>query len=79
MDRFVSNFTNRTASFRAVLACNGFEGLHAHPALDEAALEAGGDTPLIEINAYLSMLSPYSDEQSFGSQASDTLPGRRTR
>jgi len=47
MNRFVSNFTNKLdskgrvsipATFRAVLARDGFEGLYVHPALDAAAL-----------------------------------------
>src|SRR3954462_2278332 len=67
MNRFVSNFTNRLdskgrvsipAPFRAVLARDGFEGLYVHPALD-----AGGNTLLHEIDAFLSTLSPYSDER----------------
>ena len=72
MDRFVSNFTNRLdakgrvsipAPFRAVLARDGFEGLYVHPALDARALDAGGNTLLNEIDAFLSTLSPYSDER----------------
>ena len=72
MDRFVSNFTNRLdskgrvsipAQFRAVLARDGFEGLYVHPALDAPALDAGGNRLLSEIDAFLSTLSPYSDER----------------
>ena len=72
MDRFVSNFTNRVdakgrvsvpASFRAVLARDGFEGLYVHPALDSPALDAGGNALLGEIDAFLSGLPPYSDER----------------
>ena len=72
MDRFVSNFTNRLdskgrvsipAPFRAVLARDGFEGLYVHPALDAPALDAGGNALLNEIDAFLSTLSPYSDER----------------
>src|SRR4051812_39167258 len=72
MNRFVSNFTNRLdskgrvsipAPFRAVLARDGFEGLYVHPALDAPALDAGGNTLLNEIDAFLSTLSPYSDER----------------
>jgi MraZ protein len=72
MDRFVSHFTNRLdakgrvsipASFRAVLARDGFEGLYVHPALDSPALDAGGNRLLQEIDAFLSGLSPYSDER----------------
>src|SRR5215217_1577933 len=55
MNRFVSNFTNKLdskgrvsipASFRAVLARDGFEGLYVHPALDAPALDAGGSVIL---------------------------------
>jgi MraZ protein len=72
MDRFVSNFTNRVdakgrvsipATFRAVLARDGLEGLHVHPALDMSALEAGGDALLKEIDGLLSTLPPYSDKR----------------
>jgi MraZ protein len=72
MNRFVSNFINRLdskgrvsipAPFRAVLARDGFEGLYVHPALDAPALDAGGHTLLNEIDAFLSTLSPYSDER----------------
>ncbi len=72
MDRFVSNFTNRLdakgrvsipASFRAVLARDGYEGLYVHPALDAPALDAGGNTLLGEIDAFLSSLPAYSDER----------------
>lgn len=78
MDRFVSNFTNRVdakgrvsipASFRAVLARDGFEGLYVHPALDSPALDAGGNTLLREIDGLLSALSPYSDERDHLSTA----------
>jgi MraZ protein len=72
MDRFVSNFTNRLdtkgrvsipASFRAILAQDGFMGLYVHPALDAPALDAGGNRLLNEIDAFLSTLPPYSDER----------------
>ncbi len=72
MNRFVSNFTNRLdskgrvsipAPFRAVLARDGFEGLYVHPALDAPALDAGGNTLLNQIDAFLSTMSPYSDER----------------
>ncbi len=78
MDRFVSNFTNRLdakgrvsipASFRAVLARDGFEGLYVHPALDAPALDAGGNALLNEIDGLLSTLSPYSDERDHLSTA----------
>jgi Uncharacterized protein conserved in bacteria len=78
MDRFVSNFTNRVdakgrvsipASFRAVLARDGFEGLYVHPALDAPALDAGGNALLAEIDGLLSTLSPYSEERDHLSTA----------
>jgi MraZ protein len=72
MDRFLSHFTNRLdakgrvsvpAPFRAVLARDGFEGLLVHPALATPALDAGGHRLLSEIDAFLSTLTPYSDER----------------
>lgn len=78
MDRFVSNFTYRLdakgrvsipASFRAVLARDGFDGLYVHPALDAAALDAGGNALLSEIDALLSTLSPYSEARDHLSTA----------
>lgn len=70
-DRFVSNFTNRLdakgrvsipASFRSVLAKDGYEGLYVHPALDLAALDAGGHALRTTIDDILSRFSPFSDE-----------------
>jgi MraZ protein len=67
MDRFVSNFTNRLdakgrvsipASFRAVLARDGFEGLYVHPTLDAPALDAGGHGLLTEIDAFCRRCRP---------------------
>ena len=58
MDRFVSNFTLRLdakgrvsipASYRAVLARDGFDGLYCYPALDQPAVDAGGNALLSEI------------------------------
>ena len=55
MDRFVSHYTLRLdakgrvsipASFRAVLARDGFDGLYCYPALDRPALDAGGNALL---------------------------------
>src|SRR4051794_35360639 len=72
MNRFVSNFTNRLdskgrvsipAPFRAVMARDGFEGLYVHPALDAPALDAGGNTLLAGIEAFLAGFSPYSEER----------------
>lgn len=72
IERFVSHFTNRVdakgrvsipATFRAVLARDGFDGLHVHPSLDLPALDAGGHALLAEIDGLLAMLPPYSDER----------------
>lgn len=72
MDRFVSHFTNRLdvkgrisvpASFRGVLARDGFEGVYVYPSLDAPALDAGGNALLSEIDALLSGLALYSDER----------------
>jgi MraZ protein len=72
MDRFVSNFTNRLdakgrvsipASFRAVLAQDGYEGLCVLPALDQPALDAGGNALLGEIDLLLQSFAPYSQER----------------
>ena len=78
MDRFVSNYTHRLdskgrvsipATFRAILARDGFEGLYVHPALDAPALDAGGNMLLAGIDAFLSSLPPYSDERDHLSTA----------
>lgn len=70
MDRFVSHFTNRLdakgrvsvpASFRLVLGRDGFDGLYVHPALDQAALDAGGHALLSEIDSLMATLPPCSD------------------
>lgn len=72
MDRFVSNFTNKLdakgrlsipASFRAVLARDGFEGLYIHPSLDLQTLDCGGQALLNEIDAMIAPLSPYSTDR----------------
>ena len=71
VDRFVSHFSNRLdskgrvsipASFRAVLARDGFEGLYVHPSLEAAAVDCGGNALLKGIDDVLSRYSPYSDE-----------------
>ena len=70
-DRFVSNFTNRLdakgrvsipASFRSVLAKDGYEGLYVHQALDLSALDAGGNALRQTIDDILARFSPFSDE-----------------
>ncbi|HXX50514.1 MAG TPA: division/cell wall cluster transcriptional repressor MraZ [Xanthobacteraceae bacterium] len=72
MDRFVSHYVLRLdakgrisvpASFRAVLARDGFEGLYCHPALDRPALDAGGNALLAEIEALIAGYTPYSDQR----------------
>ncbi|RXT48238.1 division/cell wall cluster transcriptional repressor MraZ [Bosea sp. Tri-44] len=70
-DRFVSHFTNRLdakgrvsipASFRAVLAKDGYEGLYVYPALDQANLDCGGHALRATIDEILSRFSPFSEE-----------------
>jgi MraZ protein len=72
MDRFVSHYMLRLdakgrvsvpASFRAVLARDGFDGLYCFPALDRPALDAGGNALLAEIEALLAGFSPFSDRR----------------
>lgn len=78
MDRFLSSFTNRLdakgrvsipASFRAVLARDGFEGLYVHLSLDAEALEAGGNGLLGEIDSLIERFPPFSDERDRFSMA----------
>jgi len=72
MNRFVSTYIMRLdakgrvsipASFRAVLARDGYEGLYCHPALDRPALDAGGNALLSEIETLILRYPPYSDER----------------
>ncbi len=72
MDRFVSNFTNKLdakgrvsipASFRAVLARDGFEGLYVHPSLDLPTLDCGGHALLAEVDAVMALLPRQSAER----------------
>jgi MraZ protein len=72
MDRFVSHYTLRLdakgrvsipASYRAVLARDGFEGLYCYPTLDRPALDAGGNALLGEIEALIARFPPYSEER----------------
>ena len=67
MDRFVSNFTLRLdakgrvsipASYRAVLARDGFDGLYCYPALDQPAVDAGGNALLSEIETLIASFPP---------------------
>jgi MraZ protein len=70
LDRFVSHFTNRfdakgrisiPASFRAVLAKDGYDGLYLHPSLDAPALDCGGNALLNEIDALLNSIPAFSE------------------
>src|SRR3979490_860251 len=72
MDRFVSHYTLRLdakgrvsipASFRTVLARDGFEGLYCYPALDRLALDAGGNALIAEIDTVIARFAPYSEER----------------
>ena len=72
MDRFVSNYTLRLdakgrvsipAPYRAVLARDAFDGFYCYPALDQPAVDAGGNALLAEIEALISSYPPYSDER----------------
>ena len=72
MDRFVSHYLLRLdakgrvsvpASFRAVLARDGFDGLYCCPALDRPALDAGGNALLAEIEALIAGFAPFSDQR----------------
>ena len=72
MDRFVSHYTLRLdakgrvsipASFRAVMARDGFEGLYCYPTLDRPALNAGGNALLAEIDSLIARFPPYSEER----------------
>jgi len=72
MDRFVSHYELRLdakgrvsvpATFRSVLARDGFDGLYCYPALDRPALDAGGNSLLKEIEALMEGFLPYSDRR----------------
>lgn len=71
-NRFVANFTSRVdakgrmsipATFRAVLARDGFDGLYCYPSLDRPAIDAGGHGLLTEIEHLIARFAPYSDER----------------
>jgi transcriptional regulator MraZ len=72
MDRFVSNITLRLdskgrvsipASFRSVLARDGFDGLYCYPALGSPAIDAGGNALMSEIEAVMARYAPFSEER----------------
>ena len=72
MDQFVSHYMLRLdakgrvsvpASFRGVLARDGFDGLYCYPALDRPALDAGGNALLAEIQALIVGYPPYSEQR----------------
>ena len=72
MDRFVSNYTLRLdakgrvsipAPFRGVLVRDGFEGLYCYPTLDQAAIDAGGNALLADIETLIARYPPYSSER----------------
>ena len=72
MDRFVSNTALRLdakgrvsilASFRSVLARDGFTGVYCYPALDQPAIDGGGQALLAEIEALTNRFPPYSGER----------------
>jgi MraZ protein len=72
MDRFVSNITLRLdskgrvsipAAYRAVLARDGFDGLYCYPALNQPAIDAGGNALLAEIERLIGRFPPYSNER----------------
>lgn len=74
MDEFVSTFTNRLdgkgrvsipASFRAVLARDGFNGLYCCPTLDQTAYDAGGNRLRETIRRTLDQFEPFSEEYEF--------------
>jgi len=71
MDEFVSTFTNRLdakgrvsipASFRAVLAVDGFDGLYCCPTLDLQAVDAGGNAFRQSIRQMLAGFQPFSED-----------------
>ena len=73
MDEFVSSFTNKNRRqrawflsrhrFAAVLAKEQSDEIFCHPALDSAALDAGGPRLVKHIRGLLEDLAPYSDEK----------------
>lgn len=71
MDLFVSTYTNKLdakgrvsipAPFRTVLQRERRDALFCHPALDSAAIEAGGDRLVAKLQRLLDHVGDYSDE-----------------
>jgi MraZ protein len=74
MEEFVSTYTNRLdakgrvsipASYRAVLAVDGFDGLYCCPTLDRQAVDAGGNRFRATIGAALTNFEPFSDDHEY--------------
>jgi MraZ protein len=74
MEDFVSTFTNRLdakgrvsipASFRAVLAVDGFDGLYCCPTLDRQAVDAGGNRFRAVIGESLKNFEPFSEDHEY--------------
>lgn len=70
MGRFLSTFQGRLdskgrvslpAAFRAVLEADGHPGVFLHPALEQPAIEAGGNRLLAEIDGLIGRFPPYSE------------------
>ena len=74
MDEFLSTFTNRLdakgrvsipASFRAVLARDGFDGLYCCPTLDRKAVDAGGNRLRDQIRSSLQLFEAFSEDHEY--------------
>jgi MraZ protein len=74
MEDFVSTYTNRLdakgrvsipASFRAVLAVDGFDGLYCCPTLDRQAVDAGGNRFRATIGETLGNFEPFSEDHEY--------------
>ncbi|SEQ40822.1 MraZ protein [Faunimonas pinastri] len=78
MDGFVATFTNRLdgkgrvsvpAPFRAVMAREGHEGVYCYPALDQPAIDGGGQKLQQAIGERLSVFETFSEEHEILSTA----------
>ena len=78
MDGFVATYTNRLdgkgrvsvpASFRAVLAREGHDGVYCYPALDRPAIDGGGLRLQDAIAGRLSVFETFSEEHEILSTA----------